>query len=203
MTDPRDLLKQRPAPSPVAVAMPTEVRSDGGLMFQVLQAPYWAGDRGSACLAQWLCQLEQADLKTLRDTLIAVDTFTGLTAEAAIEQCFQDYSLGHYLGTFIDVGRKPHNVRVVFGFEPDRQITSQQYNNNIYDFLTEKPVAHPSYTQAVHKQGQHAVLLIRKIWAGSNVRSEFRSLMLSQFDLDAHPDKDNSPFDAALANNPP
>ena len=43
MIDPRDLLRARGAPAPLARPMPTEIRSDGGLGFQLLQAPYWSG----------------------------------------------------------------------------------------------------------------------------------------------------------------
>ena len=91
MIEPRDLLRGRVAPAPLAIEMPTEIRTDGGLMLQILQAPAWAGMDGAAVFAEWSCGLQHDKLAKLRDFLAEPSTTTGLQPEAAIDQALRNF----------------------------------------------------------------------------------------------------------------
>jgi hypothetical protein len=83
MTSPRDLLRQRSAPAPIAVPMPTEVRTGGLLLFQLLiRTPDWVGDRSSASIIQWSFRLGDDQILALFAFLRMVG---GVAAPAAAQ----------------------------------------------------------------------------------------------------------------------
>jgi hypothetical protein len=194
MTNPRDLLRRRGAPAPIAVTMQTEIRSDGGLYFRVLQAPYWANGRGTASIWQWTTTLEYKEARLLWEYLRQPDPVYGLQPEALIDFALTTLQLGRYLGTFVDARKTPLVVRMMFGIEPDRQITEDQLNSELkklYDYnhsniAPTKPDGYPLSASELDqlKLASSALVKLRRSWARGSPRSDDRSQMLTG--VDAH-----------------
>jgi hypothetical protein len=127
----RALMALHGVPPPRAIEMVTEVRSDGGLQFQLLQAPYWTGDGGTAIMAVWTCQLQVNYLHDLWRYLLEPDADTGLQPEAVINRALRDCGYGSYLGTFVADGPPPTTVRMVFAYQPTKNYTLHQLNGKL------------------------------------------------------------------------
>lgn len=191
MTDPRDLIKAGNLPMPLARPMPTEIRSDGGLHLQLLQAPYWAGPDGNPVIAEWMCSLPLQDLLDLRTYLVKPDVNTGIQPEAAINASLQALGVGGYIGTFITAGSVTGVVRFMFGYRPKFLIEPAALNQLLFGLLTTPDPAHEQASTALHH--------LRDIWSNSPVRSDQHLMMLSQIDpVGVLGNADTSPFSAAL-----
>ncbi len=197
MTNPRDLIRSRGAPVPLARPMPTEIRSDGGLMIRLLQAPYWAGPGSNPVLAEWIWHLPLQELLDLRNFLVTPDPETGIQPEAAIDAALKDQGIGSYIGTFVTQGSNFNQVRVMFGHAP-KLIT------NTY---APKPATDPgSFNLLIYKllqdhetQASRNLRHLRRLWSESATRTESRLIMLSQVDLAGElNDPRHSPFSADL-----
>lgn len=176
MIDPRELLRGLTAPAPVAVEMATEVRTDGGLAFQILQAPAWTMPNGAAAVAQWECQLTRDQLLALRTFLARPDSGTGLQPEAAIDAALRDIGVGHNLGVFVVEGISVlPRVRFMFAYAPRLRLDDRAINRRIYRMLL-NPVG-PVQGQAVA-----ALKYIRAMWKSGVKQTEGRWMMLSQTD---------------------
>ena len=196
MIDPRDLLGQRPPPAPFAVEMPTEIRTDGGLMFQILQAPAWAMPNGAAVIAEWSCRLKRPEIRALRDFLARPDATTGLQPEAAIDHTLrrlnfngQATRIGHLIGIFVAEGTGfliP--VRFMFAYTPTLLLTVQDVNRALFELLTFKT------PNPVRAQASAALKQLRTFWLNGDEPTESRWMMLSQTDP-ANPEQ--NPFFAA------
>ena len=196
MIDPRNLLGQRPPPAPFAVEMPTEIRTDGGLMFQILQAPAWAMPNGAAVIAEWSCRLKRPEIRALREFLAQPDSGTGLQPEAAIDQALRqlDFNgqiteIGHLIGIFVAEGTGfliP--VRFMFAYSPTLLLTVQDVNRALFELLTFKT------TNPVRAQASAALKRLRTFWRDGDGPVETRWMMLSQTDP-ANPEQ--NPFFAA------
>ncbi len=197
MTNPRDLIRSRGAPVPLARPIPTEVRTDGGLMINLLHAPYWRGRGSHPVLAEWVWHLSLNDLLALRTFLVTPDPETGIQPEAAIDAALKDHGIGSYLGTFVTHGSNFNQVRVLFGHAPksmtnayaDKPATDPaSFNRLIYDLL-----------QKTDTQASRNLRYLRRLWSESPTRTETRLIMLSQVDLASElSDPENSPFTADL-----
>jgi len=176
VTDPRELLQDPNAPAPLATLMTTEVRSDGGLHFSVLQAPYWTGAAGAAVVAQWSCQPSLDSLFALWTYLRQPDPFTGIQPEQAINDALRQAGIGYYLGTFIDQGSAPFTVRMLIALNP-KQVLDEAALNAALARITQK---NPGFEQA-----GEALQHLRKVWASSQSQADNRMMMLSQYDLRA------------------
>lgn len=174
MTDPRELLQLEPTAAPLAVPMPTDVRSDGGLHFQVLQAPYWTGASGAAVVAQWSCQPSLDALFALWSYLRQPDPTTGIQPEQAINDALIHAGLGYYLGTFIDQGSAPFTVRMLIAFNPKQVMDEAALNAGIARIAQKNPG---------FEQAGEALQHLRKVWASSQNQADNRMMMLSQYDL--------------------
>ncbi len=192
MTDPRDLLRARGAPAPLARPMPTEIRSDGGLGFKLLQAPYWSGPDSAPVIAEWTCALSLWKMIELRDFLVKPDPKTGIQPEAAIDALLRATGIGHFMGTFIAAGPTFNQVRFMFAFAPKYITDPRSLNRAIFNML--KDGRGPDANQ-----GARDLLHLRGIWAEAATRTDDVLMMLSQIDLvgQLH-DPDQSPFSAAL-----
>ena len=197
MTNPRDLIRARGAPMPLARPMPTEIRSDGGLMISLLQAPYWAGPGTNPVLAEWTWHLPLQALLDLRNFLVTPDPETGIQPEAAIDAALKGHGVGSYLGTFVTQGSNLSQVRVLFGHAPKSMTNAYapkaatdpgSFNRLIYALLQDRD-----------SQGSRNLRYLRKLWSESATRNEVRLIMLSQVDLAGElNDPENSPFTADL-----
>ncbi|MGH7155834.1 MAG: hypothetical protein ACREF3_18050 [Acetobacteraceae bacterium] len=176
MIDPRELLKDLTAPAPIAMEMATEVRTDGGLAFQILQAPAWTMPNGVAVVAQWECQLTRDRLLELRTFLAKPDAGTGLQPEAAIDAALRSIGVGHNLGVFVLEGISVlPRVRFMFAYAPQLRLDDRAVNRRIYRMLLNP--AGPVEVQAVA-----ALKYIRTMWKHGVNQTEGRWMMLSQTD---------------------
>jgi hypothetical protein len=191
VTDPRELLQLHGAPTPLARPMPTEIRSDGGLDLQLLQAPYWAGPDGNPVIAEWRCSPSLKQLLDLRTFLVRPDPTTGIQPEAAIDAALKAVGIGAYLGTFIAAGPNFNEVRMLFAFRPDQLVTENALNRRLFDLIRN--------ASGMHLQAATDLQYLRDLWNACPVRSDTRLMMLSQADLLGtltNPEK--SPFSANI-----
>lgn len=197
MTNPRDLIRARGAPAPLARPMPTEIRSDGGLMISLLQAPYWAGPGNTPVLAEWIWHLSLRDLLDLRNYLVTPDPETGIQPEAAIDAALKGHGIGSYIGAFVTQGSNFNQVRILFGYAPKSMTNAYaakkatdpgSFNRLIYALLQDED-----------SQASRNLRHLRRLWSESATRSESRLIMLSQVDLMSElSDPEHSPFTADL-----
>jgi hypothetical protein len=181
------------APTPLARPMPTEIRSDGGLDLQLLQAPYWAGPDGTPVIAEWRCSPSLKELVHLRTFLVMPDSETGIQPEAAIDAALKDLNIGAYLGTFVATGPNFNDVRMLFAIRPNQLITESALNRRIYHLMRD--------TTGKHRQAARDLRRLRRFWNESPVRSDGRLMMLSQLDLlGTLTDPEKSPFNASTLN---
>jgi hypothetical protein len=198
MSGPRDLLRRRGAPAPLAVTMRTEIRSDGGIFFKVLQGPQWARQHSFATIWQWSARLKRKELRDLWEKLRKPDEY-GLNAEQYIDFALKKLEIGRYLGTFVDTDVTPVEVRMVFGIQPNRQITETQLTQEIRALLRSAkpgatvpvPPTHvdqnptPLTPEELRQIRQAATNLadLRSIWLKGSANVDRRSMMLSQVDI--------------------
>jgi hypothetical protein len=175
VTDPRELLQLHGAPTPLARPMPTEVRTDGGLVMQLLQAPYWAGPDGNPVIAEWRCALTLQQVLALRTFLVRPDPATGMQPEAAIDVAMKDFGIGAYLGTFVTEGPNFNDVRMLFAYRPNEMITEAALNQLLFDLLRN--------VRSNHLQAATALRYLRDLWNTSPVRTDTKLMMLSQVDV--------------------
>jgi hypothetical protein len=240
MISPRDLLRNRQAPAPIAVPMPTEIRSGGLLLFHLLlRAPEWAGDRSPPVIAQWSCRLGDDDLMAMFQYLRAIGSVapaaapaglpkapppdmldqiradtsaaTGIAAEAAIDAALRKLRIGHFLGVFVDEGRRPYTVRVLIGLKPDGELYGSEADLNKklnllycyadYHANTSDPrhrQFHPDVTDRdagnIFLQASAALQRLRGFWQRGSEQQEARAMMLAQFDLASQLSAERSPF---------
>ena len=191
MTDPRDLLGRHGAPTPLARPMPTEIRSDGGLRMELLQAPVWAGPEGNPVIAEWRFAVSLDQLLELRTFLVKPDPETGIQPEAAIDAALRATGIGAYLGTFAAEGPNLSDVRILFAFRPRELITEAELNRKLFALLGDVGGRYP--------QASRDLRYLRTMFNASPVRSDVRLLMLSQVDLlGTLTDPGRSPFSADL-----
>jgi hypothetical protein len=175
MTDPRELLQRYGAPEPLAIVLPTEIRSDGGLQFQMLSPPQWAtGAVGTAVIMEWSCELDLDALQAVSLLLREPNKITGLQAEAAINRTLMDEGLGNYLGTFIDEGRPPYVIRMLIGLRPAKAITEDELNQRLARICKIPPVP-----VTVASQAAAVLRALRGHWWHGQRRAESRSMLLS------------------------
>jgi hypothetical protein len=216
MTDPRDLLRRRAAPPPVAVTMTTEIRSDGGVFFKVLQGPSWAYGLSNASIWQWSAPFGRQAIDDLWTHLRKPNAIYGIQTDALIDFALKKFHIGRYLGTLIDTGVTPLLVRMVFGIEPDWHATDRQLLGLIRDLMKfggsasepsaaqrpKPPVNTGAGEPAPTDQEWHQIYLgakelnyLRAMWSAQSGRTESRSLLLTQIDIqDFNASGDYSPF---------
>jgi hypothetical protein len=154
--------------------MTTDVRSDGGLHFSVLQAPFWTGTSGAAVIAQWSCQPSLEALFTLWIYLRQPDGATGIQPEQAINDALIQAGIGYYIGTYIDQGSAPFTVRMLIALNP-KQVMDEAGLNAALGTIAQKA---PGFEQA-----GEALQHLRRVWASSQNQADDRMMMLSQYDL--------------------
>lgn len=196
MINPLDFLRSGEAPVPLARPMPTEIRSDGGISLQLLQAPYWTGTAGNPVLAQWTWHVTFKQMFELRSWLVAPDPETGIQPEAAIKAAMEKAGIGRYLGTYVTQGMNYSEVRIILAYSqtwmpnmftgPGNE-DEARFNQIVFDVLQDG------------SQGGRALLHLRKLWSESPTRTDARLALLSQTDLLSElGDPDRSPYAAAL-----
>ena len=179
MSDPRELLRRYGAPEPLAIELPTEIRSDGGLKFQLLSPPSWATRSTSAVILEWCCELDLDALEAVSTLLKEPNRVTGMQAEQAINQALKDKGLGDYLGTFIDEGRPPYRVRMVIGVRTAPGTTEDQMTELFAEMFNVPPTP-----TTVASQAAEALRKLREYrWCGQG-RSELRLMLLSQTNIE-------------------
>jgi hypothetical protein len=189
VTDPAELLRRHGAPAPMAVPMPTEIRSDGGLFFQLLQPPRWTWPGGTAVIAEWRCDLPLTQIVELRTFLARPDPESGVQPEAAINAALEALGVGAYLGTFVNEGPIMQAVCMMFAFRPRTLMTEEGLNRTLYRLLTDPPEGMGLASRALRH--------LRGVWQGGINRTEGRLMMLSQVDVLGQTGPDSSPFAAA------
>lgn len=204
MTNPRELLRRRGAPAPIAVTMQTEIRSDGGLLFTVLQSPLWAYKRYTATIWQWTAMLGHKEVRLLWEFLRDPDPVYAMQPEALIDLALATLQIGRYVGTYVDAGTTPVVVRMVFGIEPDRQVTETQLNRQIRTLVdyskTNNAPKMPDGSQLTRTQldqmrlASVALLKLRQYWADGTTRTEQRSVMMTGVELHDLDGGGQSPF---------
>ena len=194
MTEITDLLRQHGAPLPRAMAMETEVRSEGIVRIDFLHVPEWAADlRSSSILAEWRCTLQHDDVKALQN-LVKTVLPSGVTNEQAINEAFAKLDLGAYLGTFIEEGLLVDGaatVRVLFAYRSATLKRIEDLNRRIYDLLI-----NPGQL----REASTALNALRQIWRKGTNKWEGGLLMLSGMKLY---DPERFPYTCAKLNPSP
>jgi hypothetical protein len=178
MSDIENLLQQHGAPLPKAMAMETEVRSEGALMMQTLSVPSWAANlQSSSVLAEWRCTLGRDDLVALQAHLKTLSTTTGMTTQQAINEAFKALDIGAYLGTFIEEGLLVDGqatVRVLFAYRSATLTTAEAINGAIHGLLT---------NPGAWAEASAALTTLRQMWSKGTDKWEGGLMMLSEVNL--------------------
>jgi hypothetical protein len=176
VTDIGDLLQKHGAPLPNAIAMETEVRSEGAFMLQKLNVPAWAKNTApSSVLAEWRSTLSREDVRALQALLKTVLPH-GITVQEAVNEAFKKLDIGCYLGTYIEEGLLPDGqatVRVLFAYMSSAN-NIEEINRRIHGLLT---------NDGPHGDAGASLQKIRDLWRKGTDKWEGGMMMLSEVNL--------------------
>jgi hypothetical protein len=174
MSDLYDLLRRHGAPSPNAMAMPGETRSDDGLFFEVVTHPSPApGTAPVTTIAEWSCVLTWKEIEDLQTFLNTNWATTGKKPEALFNDAMQFLGVGSYLGTFLTKHFGGSEIRMLLSYTPGKTI--EQIYQAWGDFLQKPPAGWQDAVDAITK--------LRQYWLQGHERSQSGLMLLAGVDL--------------------
>jgi len=177
MKDVEHLLRQHGAPLPNALAVETEVRSEGFVAFHTLAVPDWTdGIQSSSSIAEWCCSLVPEQLLELQRVIKTVLP-SGKPMQQMLNEALRDLDIGSYMGTFMETGTAVAGhttIRILFAYRSARLPDIEAINRALHALLT---------APGAHSDASDALRALREIWLKGSDRWEGGLMMLSEANL--------------------
>lgn len=186
MTTPQDLMQgQGRAPSPRAITLLAEVRTQSTLPFHSVDPPNWSNPGPFSVAHEWCCSMTWDQITKLQKFLTTHVAPTTSTPEALIDAEMRSLNIGFYLGTFVGQGHGGAEVRMLFAYTSAMEVEDIA---KVWATLLQTPTP-------AQKPASDALAELRRMWNSGSDKTESGLMLLTQVDIDAKlSDPEQFPF---------